>query len=636
MTLGDAAHGLLAQSAAGLGSAGNVTLTTSGEIYAGGERAFGVVAQSVGGAGNGDIGIEILDGLVIGGSGKGAGVLIAGGNVNSLVNHGVVGAVPGAWGTAFIGLGGAESIVNYGTVIGSFDLGAGLNGFENFGWIDSGTMLYVGDGNLFLNEGILAPGGVGTFMTTNLAGDYVGTAASALLFDLRFDHGDDMFDILDVSGTVVLDGTLSLNLVDSQHIMPGTWEHVLVTGGGGITDSGIELLVPDSAVVTFELFASGDFEHALRYSVDFSPSGLVGNHAAFGEHVNRIQVAGGSDEIDPLIVMLVGLPDHGMLEAAYDRLSPHVYWSNQATRIFTGLNFDKSLHSCPVRDGDFRFTAEGECAWMYVTERDVTHDGEDGVLASSEQAQMINLGYQMALTEHWHGALSLGYEDSELTIPTYAERDGTQFMLGGIFKGRYGPHKLSFSASIGSGDFDTRRYVMLPTPDVIVTGNQDFDFSAVHAQYSYEFGGDSWYLAPLLDIGYTDVNSERFAETGPGPAELVIEGDNVSYLTGRAGLKLGAEWVVGDATLIRPFADLGYTRFFDDQAIEVSASLAGAPAGIPPFVQWHELDDSFTDAAVGFEVLLPSNFTATLGFSGQYGDTWDAEAWYLKVLKSFE
>jgi hypothetical protein len=25
-----------------------------------------------------------------------------------------------------------------------------------------------------------------------------------------------------------------------------------------------------------------------------------------------------------------------------------------------------------------------------------------------------------------------------------------------------------------------------------------------------------------------------------------------------------------------------------------------------------------------------------LGFSGQYGDTWDADAWYLKVLRSFE
>ena len=99
---------------------------------------------------------------------------------------------------------------------------------------------------------------------------------------------------------------------------------------------------------------------------------------------------------------------------------------------------------------------------------------------------------------------------------------------------------------------------------------------------------------------------------------------------------LSGEWVVGTATLVRPFADIGYTRFFDDQKIEISASLTGAPSGVAPFVQWHELDESFTGAAAGFEVLWPNDVTATLGFSGQYGDTWDAESWYLKLLKSFE
>jgi uncharacterized protein YhjY with autotransporter beta-barrel domain len=636
MTLGDVAHGLFAQSAAGLGQAGNVTLTTSGEIYAEGADAFGVVAQSVGGGGNGNIDIEILDGFVIGGSGNGGGVLIADGSTNSLVNHSVVGSVPGVWGTAFISMGGGDSIRNFGTVIGSVDLGVGANSFENFGWFDTGASLYIGDGNSFVNDGYFAPGGVGTLMTTALTGNYVGTEASSLLFDLQFNHGDDVYDVLNVSGTVLLDGTLALNLLDTDNIMPGTFEHVLVTGGGGITDEGIELVVPESAVVSYDLFAPSNFEQALRYSVDFTPSSLEGNHAVFGDYINRVQMAGGSDELDALIAMLVALPDDDALKAAYDRLSPHAYWSNQATRIFAGLGFDRSMHSCPVKDGDYRFTAEGECAWMYMTERDVTHDGESGVLASSEQAQMVNLGFQLALTRHWHGALSFGYEDSELTIPTFAERDAKQYLFGGIAKGRYGPHKFTVSASVGKGDFDTRRFVLLPTPDVVAYGNQDFDLAAVHGQYSYQFGGENWYLAPLFDLGYTDVSSNDFTETGTGPAELVIYADSYAYLTGRAALKFGGEWIVGNATLIRPFADIGYTRFFDDQTIEVSASLLAAPPGVAPFVQWHALDDGYTDAAAGFEILWPNGIATTLGFNGQYGSTWDAEAWYLKLLKSFE
>ena len=167
-------------------------------------------------------------------------------------------------------------------------------------------------------------------------------------------------------------------------------------------------------------------------------------------------------------------------------------------------------------------------------------------------------------------------------------------------------------------------------------GDRDFDMTAAHLQYSLELGGDAWDVSPLIDIGYTDVESDGFTETGTGTAELVIEKASTSFVTGRAAVKVGAEWVAGNDTLIRPFVNLGYTTFLDDENIEIWAALAGAPEGVEPFMQWHELDENFTDANAGVEIMWPSNFTATLGFNGKYGDTWDTEAWYLKLLKGFE
>jgi uncharacterized protein YhjY with autotransporter beta-barrel domain len=636
VTLGDSAYGILAQSAAGTGVAGSVDITTSGDVFANGDDAFGIVAQSVGGAGNGNIAIEIQDGMVIGGSGSGAGVLMADGNMNTLVNRGTIGSVPGVRGTAIISTGGTDRVENLDTIVGSVDLGAGANRFDNFGWVDSGTMLFIGDGNLFTNAGWLSPGGAGNVLTTTLTGDYIGMPASTLVFDLQFDHGNDMHDFLDVSGTILLDGTLALNLIDTQHIMPGTFEYVLVTGAGGITDDGLELLVTPTPVVSFELFAQSDTEHALRYSVDFAPSGMHHNYLALGEHINQIQLAGGSERTDPLTALLVSLPDDEMLKAAYDRLSPHVYWANQASQVFAGLGFDKSMHSCPVRDGDYRFSSEGECMWMYVSDRDVAHEGATGTLASSEQATSVNIGFQRAISEHWHGALAFGHESSDLTIPQFADREGAQYMLGGILKGRYGPHKMSFSASVGNGNFDTRRYVMLPTPDVIVDGDRDIGIAAAHMQYSFEFGGDAWYLKPVFDLGYTNVESDAFTESGPGLAGLAVDSSDYDFVTGRVALRLGGEWAAGNATLIRPFAELGVTHFLDDETVDISAALAAAPAGVEPFTQWYALDDDYTDATAGFDVLWPKNITATLGFSGQYGSTWESESWFAKLLYGFE
>lgn len=635
-TFGDSAYGMLAQSAAGTGLAGTVGVTTSGDIYANGQDAYSIVAQSVGGAGNGNIAIEILDGVVIGGSGNGAGVLMADGNANSLVNHGLIGSVPGVWGTAIISTGGADRIENFGTVIGSVDLGSGVDSFQNYGWLHSGNQLLIGDGNVLTNAGWLSPGGIDNLLTTQLVGNFVGTPASTLLFDLQFDHGNDTYDNLAITGTAVLDGTLALNLIDTQHIMPGTFEHVLITGMGGITDDGIELLVAPSAVVGYELFASSDTEHALRYAVDFSPSGLQRNYSAIGEYINQVQLAGGSERTDPLAAVLVTLPNEDLLKAAYDRLSPHIYWANQASRVFAGLGFNKTMHSCPVREGDYRFSNEGKCTWMNVMDRDVAHEGATGTLASSEQATSVNLGFQTALTEHWYGALAFGHESSDLTIPQFAERDGEQYQFGGILKGVYGPHKVSFAASFGKGSFDTRRYVMLPTPDVIVDGERDIDTAAAHVRYTFEFGGEAWYLKPLVDVAYTNVASEGFTESGSGPAILVVESADYNFVTGRIGLKVGGEWVAGKGTLIRPFADVGITRFLRGDTPDIRVSFEDAPPNVTPFTQWHDFDDNFTDAGAGFDILWPNNFAATLGFAGQYGSTWDAETWFAKLLYGFE
>ena len=52
------------------------------------------------------------------------------------------------------------------------------------------------------------------------------------------------------------------------------------------------------------------------------------------------------------------------------------------------------------------------------------------------------------------------------------------------------------------------------------------------------------------------------------------------------------------------------------------------------FVVLYEVHGRYYSA--GFEVPWRNNFTATLGFAGQYGSTWDGETRYAKLQYAFD
>ena len=147
LTSGNSANGIVAQSAGGTGTAGDVNITVhsaviTGALLAPGDEArglgsIGILADSSGDGGNGRITIDLAntDSVVQGGrtdlaAGRiGVGVYILGGSDNALVNHGRIRTADGVdAGFAIMGEIGNEVVDNFGIVTGSFDLGDGING----------------------------------------------------------------------------------------------------------------------------------------------------------------------------------------------------------------------------------------------------------------------------------------------------------------------------------------------------------------------------------------------------------------------------------------------------------------------------------------------------------------------------
>jgi len=631
-TLGDGAHGLFAQSAAGVGAAGSVNVTLDGDIYTFGDHAYGIFAQSGGLGGNGNIAVTINDGVVMGGSGMGSGVFIAAGDANSLVNSGLITSVSGIDGRAILATGGDEFIENHGTIIGSVHLGSGDNYAVNYGLINAGMYFDLGLDNLLLNEGDFAPGGVMNVYTTNVFGDFTQSETGISWFDLQFDFGLDSWDRLNVSGSSDLSGTLGLVLLDTGSIMPGQWQAVLISSDGGISEFGLSLDAPISAVVGFSLMASSDTDYSLFYDVDFAPSGLSRNQGALGEHFNDIQLAGSTEMMQPLTASIVAQPDIASLGAAYDLLSPHIYTANQLSRLFSSLDFEQSMHSCAVRDGDLRFSREGDCTWLRVADRDFEFEGRHGLPGATDYASIANMGLQKALSAHWHGGVAFGFEKSDYKIPQLADRSGSQQQLGGILKGRYGQNAIDLSVTMGRGNFDTRRYTEVSSDGAFTMADRDIRFVSAHVGYGYSIERDTWYLRPGLDIGWTDVTGDRFDEVGAGPAALIVKSTDDAFVTSRLDLKLGGEFTADTQTLYRPFIRATATHIHSGTRSEISARLAGAPESVPDFTQVLGVDDNYTSFALGIDILARQNWVMRFEYDRQFADRWNSDSFFAKVM----
>ena len=642
-TDGDAAHGLLAQTAASAARSGAVTVDYYGSIYTAGDYSYGLYAQSGGGTGSGDININLFNefegeefnSMIVGGSGEGAGVVIQGGNNNRLYNEGLITSVEDVLGRAIVASYGNDRVENYGTVIGDVDLGAGSNYFVNYGLVNSGSTFYMGAGNQLLNEGNFSIGGIDNVWTTMFEGDFEQTAAGTMWFDIEFDYGADTADWLDIRGGANLDGMLALTLHNPGKIAPGDQEFVLITSSSGFGTTNLELLAPVSAVVDFNLYNPSETQYALSYDVDFAASGLNSNQAAMGEHFNAIQLAGGTDaDMQSLVTSIVSQPDVESLAAAYDLLSPHIYSANQVSRMFSSLDFAQAMMSCPVKDGDYRFSREGNCTWMRVSDRDIEYEASSGELGATDYAQTINFGFQRALTNRWHGGIAFGLEDSEYEIPLASKRYGRQAQLGGILKGRYGASQFNISATAGSGNYRIGREMGMPSAEHSYT-NRDLLFYSTHLGYNYSLEGERWYLRPGADVGWVGVNGDRFEEVMAGPASLEVQETDDNYMTSRIDLLLGVEFGSLDKVLYRPFLKTSWTHIHADSSNAIQARLQGAPDDVPFFTQILDTEDDFTNVSLGMQMFLKENWTFNVAYEHTNAGDWQAESYYGKVNYAF-
>ena len=426
-------------------------------------------------------------------------------------------------------------------------------------------------------------------------------------------------DVLLGGEAMTFDGLVDLTLINVGKALPGEHQALIARSATSLTATDLQLASPATAVATYSLVTTAT-DLALNYAIDFSPVGMNPNQSALGEYINRVQLAGGSVPLEPVIEALFNLPDIDAYASALDQLTPEPYAVNQISSVTGSLQFENSLMSCRVYGGAEKFNAEGECAWASAFGGDAVRDATSGNLGYDSSWSGLSMGAQVAVNEIVRAGIGVSYARSSFDIGDNASGSGEHWQVGGVVKAVMGATTLAGSLTGGTSGYDMGRIVELPNgPSYILRGDQRLDYIAAHARLSHVIANDSGYIRPYLDVGVTNVHARAFNETG-GPVALNLQGDNDTFVTIEGAMEFGAEFQATETTVVRPFASFGVIAFPDGTSPGVSATFVDAPAAAEPFRSVSEVDSVFADAKLGLDIISEAGMTFRAMGEVQVGD----------------
>lgn len=609
-TYGEAAHGVFVQSAGGQGNGGRLKITFDGSFMAYGKDSTAVMVQSIGDFSGANVSITLpVGGAFVGGTGDSSGLRLLDGQDNTFENHGEVRTLHGVDGWAIRAGRGNDVIDNYGRIIGSVDLSGGTDAINNRtgAFFAPGSQILLGPHQALTNEGRFSPGDRGRVQTTTMGSDYVQHATGTFELDLDFARsgvGDEV-DRFVAHGTAEVHGRIDLGLSNTGRVPSGSRQAIFLSALDGVVDhSGLVLDAPASLILSFALEYPNANDIQLQYGADFTPEGvdLNANQTAVGEHINDIQLAGGTATFAPIVEQLVALTDPGRLAEAYSRLSPEPYAASLSQALFSGQRFSGQLLSCRQRDGRYRFLREGECRWLRVDRSFYDQETTGSNMGMQRRGTAVSGGFQRLVGDGEVMGYGLSLQEGSYRFDDFAHARGRTVQLGVVRKRQRGQDLVSGSLVAGYSRLTARRVVNLPAPGVTARSTPDLFFLAGHVRLNRLLEIRGAYAKPLLDLGLGWVHAKGFSESGAGGANLAMEATDHVVGSIQPAIELGGEVVLGRHTLARPHLRVGATRYLNT-SLEAVGRMQGAPPGVVPFTVRSDIDRTYIDVDAGIDVL---------------------------------
>lgn len=626
-TIGQAAHGIFAQSASGDNHKGqDVTLTVSanGTVSASGAYAYGAWLDAPGGDGNGTVTIQ-NSGAIIGGTETGAvsidttatqtatpadavtvtagldpaGVVVTNAETASISNEGWIGTADGVSGDAVRSFASALSIDNSGTLVGDLHGDDQQITLQNLsgGTLLSGETYDLGETGLLVNAGTLEILGDGTVGTTTLTGDFEQDSTGVWVIDIDLDTGS--ADALAVSGTAVLGGQITPTLTSLGTAGAGLQSLVIVSADEGVETAADGLSLTESAVAGYAL-ALTDQELALTYDIDFAVtedrSHLIGNEREMADFLQRLYEEGELDDV------LLTYANGGGLDAYSDALRRsvgEVYAQSRKVMLFSTLDFEDASSSCDVHGRTFAIDGREYCAFVQAGGRYLEADESSTSQGFDSRSFSVAGGLGVALDPSTQLEAAFQYVNHSITTSGVSSSNGNTIQA--LVRAKREVHDFWLGAYFGGGIgwFDVDR--TLPFGGT-VSEEQNVPFINGGAEVSRRFGFKSFFVEPRFSVGVTHFLGNTITEDGTTGFELAVDAEAQSIVYARPAVRFGTRQALSDDMVLGIDANVGLTSFLSGDSTRVDATFATASSSAGTFESKSSLDDLMVDLDLGVGV----------------------------------
>jgi hypothetical protein len=294
------------------------------------------------------------------------------------------------------------------------------------------------------------------------------------------------------------------------------------------------------------------------------------------------------------------LPDLPALQSAYARLTPSGTLAPSASALATNLDFSKAMLGCR---GGSALASNENCSWGSLGSGHSEQTATFGSVGYTQSMTGVSAGFQRAIRDSRTliGA-ALRYDTGSLDANNAQSLTASALDVGVLAKRLVGQSgALSASLVAGTASYASTRTPLLSTALTSAHGNQKTTFVAAHLRAEQGFATGSTTFKPFVDVGATRINTSGLRETGADTLDAIVAPHSESFTTVETGVSLQTQRHAG-ATTLRPTLEVSVTQLVGNAQSSADATLAGAPAGVAPFVLTNRLDRTRFNVAPSLEI----------------------------------
>ncbi len=490
---------------------------------------------------------------------------------------------------------------NHTVTAGKLNLGASAiieGNMENYGTL-AGNGSIVGD---LTNNGILAPGNsIGKLTIT-------GNLSQSSSSDLQVEFGDGGYDQLVVSGTVNLDGSLSLFPIG--YLAPGTHQFI---NAGGVTGN----------FATVNNFSSSILQTSAS---NLNPSSFTlarNSYASISERqqqslasaFDRTRPTASGDVADTLNLMdLMNLTD---IRQATDDYSP--YFHNSVTtasleNIRTRSTFlqNKIKRDEAERQSPLWFSGYGGNAHYDKT-------------ITSNDFKAKYAGFMLGFDKQFESGFQLGaataFTDLDLNEKATTS-NATGSVYDGYLYGSWSPQSndaFYLQSILGIGVTDSKTNRNIPFLDRTATSDHDANHYSAFLGGGYKHKRGNWSIEPRAGFEYINLDEDGFTEYGAVAASLAVSSKDSDALVSSLGIEISHIFDLTNGFFVPTFR----ADWFHNFSAEVENTTATLQTGETFSVDGREASEDALELAVGLTAIVSDKLHGYLDYQYTFADNQD-------------